>query len=103
MMMYAILHRPTDKLMPEGPGRGNRGFTHCEPTDNRKPRLFSTSHAAYCALGWWLKGKVKVVHIYDSYDGDDDERWETTSCPERNVEDMEIVGVELTIVREDKK
>lgn len=56
---YVLRHIPSGKLMPRFEGRA--GATYIDPfTSKMPPRLFTTPLAAKNALGWWLKGRVRM-------------------------------------------
>lgn len=99
MRYFAIKHKPSGNLLPLVFGtRGGRGFTCVEPADPRvcPPRLFTRQQDAKCALTWWLKGEARVSRGRD-YEGEFSEDWSTTRRPERKSDEMEIVGIRLSI------
>ena len=104
MRFFAIRHKPSGHLLPLVWGtRGGRGFTCVEPADPTvcPPRLFTRQQDAKCALSWWLRGETRVT-MSRSYSGvfgeaDDSEDWSTNRRPERKSDEMEVVGIRLSI------
>ena len=100
-MYFAIRRRTDGAFLPAG---RSRGFTHDEPTapDKAPPRLFVKKRAATAALKCWLQGEWSNVSR-QSFEYDDADVWpEPPRTPPANriPEDMEVVPVELTLVRE---
>jgi hypothetical protein len=100
---YVLKHKATGWVLPIGPGKSGRGFTHVEPVDPEEnlPRLFKSPQAAMAALGWWLKGKTTVGWMSTSYETPDildEEDWRTEPVPGRNKEEWQVYIVDLQYI-----
>lgn len=89
MIVFAIRHIPTGKLMPvRKTGRG--GGTHVSFDDKAPPRLFlEKRHAKFC-LNWWVGGKAT-----QTYDDEGPLGINVVPQPDRKVEDLEIIPIYL--------
>jgi hypothetical protein len=105
--LYAIRQKSTGYYLPEPTGRAGRGGSHTEPVPEscNNVRLFSSSLSAKRALTSWLQGKFVNVIGYEP------EEWggnvrpyvegiEIQPQPHRVKEDMEIVSIQLTLVKQ---
>lgn len=67
--LYAIMHIPTGKFLPEPKGYAGRGGSFTEPEncndDYENPRLFKTERSAKAALTQWLRGHHEGIHEKD--------------------------------------
>lgn len=97
---FAILHVPSGHLMRQH--RYSKGYTQQEfplslDDQKRSPRLFTRESSAKQAIGWWLKGKTTMRVIVSDWDGDTDEKWDTSPRGDRKPGDMVVVKMRLFV------
>lgn len=87
-IFLAIRHKPTQGFLPAVKGYG---FTRTTPSLVAAPRLFEKMGPCKQALAHWLEGE-----LYEGNPNDDGEtNLRLIKKPERRVEDMEIVEIEI--------
>src|ERR1017187_2027069 len=111
MIYYAVRHKPTGNFLPHPVKHSNKpgarlklhGFSYVEPLPLNKSvvRLHLTENAAKRAMKAWAQGKWRSTgHITGSYFGEEeyeDYGPEPIAVPERKLEEMEVVRVELIV------
>ena len=95
--MYAIRQKSTGHYLPYY--RRYRSPTHTEPSGTECPRTFSTLTAARNALNWWLEGKLTTRWMTNDDFGMGDDGLHLEPKPHRKKEDMEVVEVDLRVLR----
>lgn len=87
--LYAILHKPSGKLLPVPRSGSGRGGTYVSVGDPQPPRLFTSKTGATNALKWWLGGPVQTDWEREILGQKHD--------PRRIAEDMEVVPVTVAV------
>lgn len=105
--LYAIRQKSTGYYLPEPNGKAGRGGSHTEPVpeEHYTVRLFKTKLSAKRALTSWLQGKhVSVIGYQSDHWGGKtysyQEGVEIKPQPHRVKTDMEVVSIQLTLVKE---
>lgn len=105
MIYYAVRHKPTGNFLPHPVKHSDKpgvklklhGFSYVEPlpADKSVIRLHLTENAAKRAMKAWAQGKWREDTTY-GYDGEPDYAGpEPIAVPERKLEEMEVVKVEV--------
>ena len=93
MIFYAIRDKRNGGYLPNGPGRGGRGFTSKEAISPKTlkvaPRLYDTHDTARRSLIAWLQGEWRSIWLPV------DEETIEIIPRNRKAENMEIVEIEI--------
>ncbi len=95
---YMVRHKHNGTWLPGGLGKGGRGGTHQEATNDRPPRLFSKRQHANAALRWWLEGIciVRYTGISTGWNEEIEQEWLTKVPPTPRIdEDWEVVEIQI--------
>jgi len=93
---YIIRHKTTQQWIPASLQRGR---TAVELSSELPPRLFSTKGAAKQSLKWWCDG-ISYMASETNWLGSNEYMLVTDKKPERKLEDMEVIAVELKEIYE---
>ena len=108
IIYFAVRHKPSGNFLPYPVKRADkpgarfklRGFSYVEPLPPEESivRLHLTENTAKRAMKAWAQGKWKEEITY-SYDGEPDYSGpEPIAVPDRKLEDMEVVKIELKAI-----
>lgn len=101
MIFYAIRHKATGELMPQG--KKNRGYSHWNPSSPEKftealpiPRLLATEKKAKGCITQWLAMPNAKQSYTISYEGHEDDSL-VTKPDGRKKEDLEVVQINIKV------
>jgi hypothetical protein len=94
-LQYGIRQKSTGFFLPD-----HRYVTKVEPMEGCWPKMYPSEDSAKRALSRWAEGKWSLSYSRDWESGViDDVDWGPEPVPSRNKADMEVVPLQLEVVK----